>query len=549
MKLIAVYIVFIIIIVLSIFARFYQLDSIPPGLNIDESSQGYNAYSLLNTGKDRYGESFPILFRLFDSIQVPMYTYLTIIPVYLFGNSIFAVRFVSALSGVILVILTFFLIKTDKKNINLALIASFLVAISPWAVFYSRITTESSLGVMLFVASIMCFYLSINRRKILLPAMLILGLSTHAYYSERILSYLFLVGFIGLFRKKLISHKKILILGIIIFVITQIPHLWIANSGAFTRRIIQVNYFSQSFFQENGGELRFIPGGRWLYIIREFASQYMAYYSPRNLFLDQDPQTGVRTMPDLSVFYSWMIVPFFIGFRKLIIDRHEPLSKILIILITIGPFAGSLTRDPFATIRVLGFLWSITLIISLGLVNILELILKIKLKLLVIFLVILVSLTQLYLAYFVLLKYERAHNYGYSYMKLLANMNQMKDKRFVVDTTREPAAGIMFAYLNKYDPSRIQKLLNPLIAGKYYSSFDPKEIYIVDNVEAKPIVWTQDICKDQILVGDLLAISDEQVKEHYLSFLFDIKDLAGDVTLKAYLTSPNLACRIHTTKI
>ncbi|MDD5415724.1 MAG: glycosyltransferase family 39 protein [Candidatus Daviesbacteria bacterium] len=542
-------VIFIVIIVFSAILRFYQIGSIPPGLTIDESSQGYNAFSLLNTGKDRYGQPFPILFRLFDSIQVPLYTYLTIAPIYFFGNSIFSIRFISALSGVILIGITFLLFinfEKNRKNNSLAIISALMVAISPWAVFYSRICTEASLGVTLFILSIMFFYFSLRHRRLFPIATFILGLSTHAYYSERIISILFLIGFIWLFRKTIFLQRRIFILGIVLFIITQIPHLWVANSGAFTRRIIQVNYFSEQFFQENSGNLRNIPLGRLLFIVREFVSQYLAYFSPKNLFFDPDPQQGVRSMPDLSVFYSWVIIPFLFGLRSLILNRSLSFVKILILLLVIGPFAASLTRDPFATIRVLGFLWGITITIAFGLNYLLGIFSSFKLKLLTFTVVVLLSLIQLYLAYFVLLKYERSHNYGYSYVELLKQIELMRDKHFVVDSSREPAAGIMFAFFKKYDPNKLQKDLGPLVVGRYYSSFDPNEIYIVDNIEARPIFWKEDACKKQILVGDLLAISDNQVKEHKLSFLFDIKDTAGDVVLKAYETDPDIKCNLNT---
>jgi len=537
--------ILIAIITVSAILRFYQVDNIPPGLTIDESSQGYNAFSLLKTGKDRYGQPFPILFRLFDSIQVPLYTYLTVIPVYLFGNSIFSVRFVSALSGVILIGITYLLFinfEKNRKNHSLAIISALMVAISPWAVFYSRISTEASLGVTLFVLSIMFFYFSLKHRRLFPAATFILGLSTHAYYSERILSALFLIGFIWLFRKTIFLQRRIFILGIALLIITQMPHLWVANSGAFTRRIVQVNYFSEQFFQENSGNLRYIPFGRSLFITREFASQYLAYFSPKNLFFDPDPQQGARSMPDLSVFYSWMIIPFILGLRSLIVKRSLPFVRIMILLLVIGPFSASLTRDPFATIRVLGFLWGITSIIAFGLNYLLSIFSSFRLKLLIFTVVVLLSLVQLYLAYFVLLKYERSDNYGYSYLELLKQIDQMKNQHFVVDSSREPAVGIMYAFFKKYDPNKLQNDLKPLVAGRYYSTSDPKEVYIVDNIEARPIIWREDICKDQVLVGDLLAISDGQVKEHYLRFLFDVKDMAGNVALRAYATDPGKKC-------
>lgn len=53
-------IILILILLIALFLRFYKLESIPAGLHADAASQGYNAFSLLNTGKDRYGEPWPI---------------------------------------------------------------------------------------------------------------------------------------------------------------------------------------------------------------------------------------------------------------------------------------------------------------------------------------------------------------------------------------------------------------------------------------------------------------------------------------------------------
>src|SRR3989337_4038272 len=108
-------VIFLAVVLVAVALRFYQLDRIPPGLIIDEASEGYNAFSILHTGKDRYGQIFPILFRSFGSFQAPLYTYLSVIPIYLFGNSIFSIHFVSAVSGVILVITTFILLVNFEK--------------------------------------------------------------------------------------------------------------------------------------------------------------------------------------------------------------------------------------------------------------------------------------------------------------------------------------------------------------------------------------------------------------------------------------------------
>ncbi len=194
----------ILILALASFLRFYKLESIPAGLHADGASQGYNAFSLLNTGKDRYGQSWPILFRAFGYYQPPLYTYLTTIPVAFLGNSQFSAHFISALSGFVLVVITYLLVlilfSEKKERYVLALISSLTVAIAPWSVFFSRLAVEANLGLLLFVISLLLFVYSLKKIQILPLASLMLGISTHAYYSERLISVIFLPFFLIYFK-------------------------------------------------------------------------------------------------------------------------------------------------------------------------------------------------------------------------------------------------------------------------------------------------------------------------------------------------------------
>ena len=67
---------FIAIFGLALLLRFYWLTKNPPALNIDEVSIGYNAYSVLHTGKDEYGQFMPLLFRSYDDYKPPLYVYM-----------------------------------------------------------------------------------------------------------------------------------------------------------------------------------------------------------------------------------------------------------------------------------------------------------------------------------------------------------------------------------------------------------------------------------------------------------------------------------------
>src|SRR5437773_2571614 len=97
------------IILLAILLRFYQLGNNPPSIDWDEASTGYNAYSILKTGKDEYGNFLPLSFRSFDDYKPPVYIYLTVPSVAVFGLTEFAVRLPAAIIGVLAVLVIYFL--------------------------------------------------------------------------------------------------------------------------------------------------------------------------------------------------------------------------------------------------------------------------------------------------------------------------------------------------------------------------------------------------------------------------------------------------------
>src|SRR4030042_6821920 len=89
----------ILISLVALVLRLWKLGSIPPSLNWDEAAFGYNAYSILKTARDEYGNFLPL---------APIYVYLAVPSVALFGLTEFAVRFPAALFGALSVFLIYF---------------------------------------------------------------------------------------------------------------------------------------------------------------------------------------------------------------------------------------------------------------------------------------------------------------------------------------------------------------------------------------------------------------------------------------------------------
>ena len=57
------------ILLIAFILRFYKLGIVPDGLQQDETSIGYNAYSILKTGRDEHGVYLPQNFQAFGEYK------------------------------------------------------------------------------------------------------------------------------------------------------------------------------------------------------------------------------------------------------------------------------------------------------------------------------------------------------------------------------------------------------------------------------------------------------------------------------------------------
>src|SRR3989304_1674524 len=128
---------FIAILFLCLVLRFYKITEVPASLNGDEASNTYNAYSILKTAKDEYGNFLPLVNRSFDDYKPPAYMYFTVPAVWVFGLSEFAARLPSAIFGVLTYVSIFFLAKNLINSNAVAYGSFFLLSVTPWHIQFS----------------------------------------------------------------------------------------------------------------------------------------------------------------------------------------------------------------------------------------------------------------------------------------------------------------------------------------------------------------------------------------------------------------------------
>lgn len=338
------------IFILALFLRIYKLGSFPVGFHVDEAKVGWNALSILKTGRDDKGNLFSLYYNSFGDFRPTGIFYATIPSILLFGRNEFAVRFPAALLGALTIFPLYFLVLeiNKDKNKKIALVAAILLSLSPWHIEVSRGTSEVVISMFIALWGIYYFLKGIeskNKKDFVLSVLLIV-LSYFFYHSIRVLAPLFL--FVIIFYKKAFYKKAILSL----FVISFITLLLLLNKEA-RGRFSQVSIFNDLDVQYELSRMPFEEGPGKVFIARmfhnkplvyarRFVNEYTKYFSS-NFFLEsttpkparyQTVGIGLLTYVELALFIFGLI-----GIAQ---RKFSPLPLLLLLL---APFAAALTTE------------------------------------------------------------------------------------------------------------------------------------------------------------------------------------------------------------
>ena len=232
------------IIFLAIILRFWALGSIPAGFQADEVAYGYNAYSILKTGRDEYGKLFPLVLKSYGDYKVAVYSYLTVPFIAAFGLSEFSVRVPSTVFGLLFIILTYALVFRLSKSYQLALLSMMLAAISPLGIFLSRVQSDPLICVTFFYAAFY-FWLEFVKKRAwwyLILIVLSIFLSFYTYIETRIFSIPFLL-LVGIFNWATLDKRvKRVAFGIVVFVALFVGGLLLSSANT---RFGQLNIFAK----------------------------------------------------------------------------------------------------------------------------------------------------------------------------------------------------------------------------------------------------------------------------------------------------------------
>ncbi len=436
----------LILFLIALIPRIISISFLPPSLNWDEVSHGYNAYSLLSTGKDEWGHSLPLIFQAYGDYKLPLYVYLTTIPVAIFGLNPLSVRLISILAGSLLPIVIYFFLKKFISSTS-AFITSLVIALSPWSIFLSRIAVEANLFLFLYITSL--YFLSRHRFAY---STFFYALSLLTYNSSRVLIFPYFLATFFIARQQHYSFLKNLpkfIFPALVFVVVliqssspagQARYQWVSilDSGA----INHIEQLRQKYPR--------ILVNKVTYFTYQTTKNYLAHFNPAYLFLNG----GSHYQFNIPQFYliSPLLIPFLLlGFLAL---KKYPL---ILFFLLVSPLPSAITRDAPQILRSLAFLPLISMVIGLGINHSLKNKPFFFLSLFFLFLTLVISQVQFWSSYQEY-RYQYSQSWQYGHQQLV-NSVKSKYSRYqkIIVTKRYGEPHEFFLFFWPWPPQDYQK--------------------------------------------------------------------------------------------
>lgn len=525
------------ILILAAFLRLYMLGINPPSLDWDEASLGYNAFSLLKTGKDEFGRAWPVSIRSFEDFKPALYTYLAIPSVALFGLSEYAVRFPSAFIGILTVIAVYLLtqIMVDLSGISnnhgkkISLITTLLFSVSPWHLQFSRVAFESNLGLFFVVVGSWLFLKGLETGKWFIGSTVLYALSFYAYHSPRLVVPMLLFGWIVFYWYKIRSQYKWIAISTCLGLLLLIPFFKetlsvgkarfssvtvLSPYGRIEDTIRRIDY--DNMYGSVWG--RILHNRRIIYTFA-IAKGYLDHFNLDFLFLTGDGPDRHHAR-DIGMLYIWE-APFILIGLLFWLTRKK--GFLIFWWFLVAPAASALTTGTPHAVRALYYLPMYQIFAANGLTQFWLRFVKFKPRIVAYIVLAFATINIFYYLdmYYVHTPIEASKDWQYGYKLAVAeikNLESQVDKVIVTYAYDQPHIFVLF--YNKIDPAWYQSKVNSTDVKRDKRSFGKYEFRIID--------WN----KDKDLTSVIIVGTPGEIPVDAPGFIKDIHFLDGTVAFR-----------------
>lgn len=468
----------IIIVVIASFLRLWKLDQVPVSLFGDEMDVGYQAYSILKTGKDYYGNFLPFHFHSLAEWRTPLYLYSAVPTVFLFGITPLGVRLPAAIFGILNIVAIYYLVRLVRQNYfedksgKLELLAAFVWAISPWHIQYSRGGFEVTQLLLFITLGLYFFFKGFKRNKYLYLSALFFALTPWIYSTAKLFIPMFIPALALLYSNELLKiNKPTLVKSFAVFALVSLPVIYSILAGSGSQRFGYISVFTTENIEQQVGENREQDVSSGSYLGKVFHNKYTSWassvtnnylqaFSSEFLFINGDINFR-HSIDGMGMFYKVEAIALIIGVVAFFsLKNNRKMLSFVIFLVVFGAIPSAITRDGgnHATRLILVFL-PLSFLISYGLYAVLNLKNKITKTLFI----------TTYFSVLALLFINYQHQYWihnprvsekwwhYGWSEVTAALKEQENnyEKIVISTADEPP-WVFFAASYQYPPDKWQ---------------------------------------------------------------------------------------------
>lgn len=520
--------------------RIVSVANFPAGLNADEASFGYDAYSIANTGKDQWGNFLPIVLKSFGDYKSPVYSYLAIPTVKVFGLNTFATRLPNVIVGTLAVLAVYFLVlevlklkifnSLETGKWKLEIIASTLLAFNPWSVMLSRGAAEANLITFFLPFGIFLFLKGIRNHKFLIFSALSFGVSMFTYHSAKVITPLVVAGLVIIFIKDLRKNgfKKIVVplLVFSFFLIAMFYTFSIGGGSRISERSITQGAILQGFDERmyalSKGQnpvVAKIFHNKYQVILARFVSNYLQYFSPKFLVQKGVGDASYTMIPGIGVISILEFILIFGLVPLLINDRNiRKFIFALFLWLLITPLPAALASGGgYSGNRASGMLPILQIIVAFGFygwVDVVNRINKNYVKSLIVIssIVFIFGIFNFIKFYFKNQSTTIFKQQGYGNLQVAEWLKNNANGRNVILSRSISEPQIFVAFANKWDPTNFQNSTKSWNFDNLNIAWvDQIPEYSVDNYKFKSIDWVKDVDNSSLIVVRADEFSGSQI--------------------------------------
>jgi 4-amino-4-deoxy-L-arabinose transferase-like glycosyltransferase len=525
--------ILIIICLLAAFLRLWNLSNVPPHLTPDEASLGYNAYSILKTGRDEHGAFMPIIFKSFGDYKPGLYVYTAIPFVTVLGLSELSVRLPSAIAGTLAVWLVYlitqrFLRITSDPNSKylmfLPVISAFLVAINPWHIHFSRGAWEITLSLTLTLAGIYFFFKSFEDSKHIMLSAVFFALTLVAYQGAKLSTAIVIIVLSISFYRETIqmiksSYVHLFIGGGLAFLVVlpillsflngQTGRLSVFSIFSYRRPVAEIQEIVNQGNEKVNGMTYSMFHSEPLNYVKAISGRWFNHFSPRFLFFEGDWQNPRHTPPNHGVITIADLLLLVCGFVFLAKKTDNRLVKFVGLWLILAPLPAALSRDDVHAVRSFNTVIPLTLLCAFGVLYLIIFISNTRKSIRIMstfFIAACYIFSYIYFldAYFVHEPIHNAKYWQYGYREVFQKISPLtKNYNNVIVQQSYAQPYIYYLFYAKYPPLEYQKQSN-LTA----QSLDVGLVEKIDNISFVSFSWPQQVSTKTLIVGDSVSIPD-----------------------------------------